>query len=122
MTQAEERAEATQPTASRFHARLRQRAGEAFLAVRALAISLGPDVVEKVTEGSVAYLRRERLFLTITPQKTKLHVAFPRGIAIEDPNGRLLKRGEERYLALEGAESVDGHVQEFVRKAYAALR
>jgi hypothetical protein len=124
VTQTEERSEASgaAPSVSRFHTRLKQRPAEAFLSVRALAISLGPDVVEKVSDGSVAYLRREKLFLTVHAEKSRIHLAFPREVTLEDPSGRLLRRGEERYLAIEGAEGVDGHVQEFVRKSYAALR
>jgi hypothetical protein len=124
VAQAEERSEGAgaMSSVSRFHSKLKQRAGEAFLSVRALAMSLGPDVTEKVTDGSVCYMRRDRPFMTVSADKTRLHVAFPREIALPDPNGRLLKRGEERYVAIEGSESVDGHVQEFVRRSYAALR
>lgn len=105
-----------------FHQRLRSRPADAFLAVRALALSLGPDVVEHVADGSVEYARRNRPFLKVTAAKSRLHVAFPAGVPLPDPNGRLLKRGDERYLAVDGPEGVDGHVQEFVRRAYAALR
>lgn len=107
---------------ARFHTRLKQRPAEAFLALRALAVSLGPDVVERVDDTQVAYLRGSRPFMAVHPAKSRLHLVFPSGIALDDPNGRLLKRGEEHYVTLEGPESVDGHVQEFVRKAYAALR
>ena len=104
-----------------FHQNLKPRAAEAFLAIRALAVSLGPDVVEKVAGATVTYLRRERPFVVVQQARAKLHLAFPVGVALADPNGRLLKRGEERYVAVEGPEGVDGHVQEFVRKAYAAI-
>lgn len=107
---------------SRFHGRLRSRPGEAFLALRAFALSLGPDVVERVDDGSVQYLRRERRFLLVRADRAKIHLAFPRDLPLDDPSGRLLKRGEERYLPLEGAEALDGHVQKFVRDAYAAAR
>ncbi|HUR68033.1 MAG TPA: DUF5655 domain-containing protein [Candidatus Thermoplasmatota archaeon] len=120
MTQAEDATAA--PTVSRFHTRLKPRPAEAFLSVRALALSLGPDVVEQVTESSVIYLRRVKPFLTVHAAKSRLNVAFPRELSLDDPHGRLLKRGEEKYVSLEGPEGVDGHVQEFVRKAYTALR
>lgn len=107
---------------SAFHARLRPRAADAFLTLRAIAISLGPDVVERVTDNDVTYSRRDRPFVTIHAAKARLHVLFPGGHALPDPNGRLLKRGDERFVALDGPESVDAHVQEFVRKAYAASR
>lgn len=107
---------------ARFHTRLRPRPAEAFLALRALAVSLGPDVVERVDDGSVTYLRRERPFLVVRADRARLHLAFPRDLPLADPSGRLMKRGEERYLALEGAEALDGHVQQFVREAYAASR
>lgn len=110
------------PTVQSFHTRLKPRPGEAFLALRALAVSLGPDVVERVTDGSVTYCRREATFLTVHNARAKLHVAFPPEAKLEDPNGRLLKRGEEKYVIVDGPEGVDGHVQEFIRKAYAALR
>lgn len=90
--------------------------------MRALAVSLGPDVIEQVDESSVVYLRRNRPFLTVMANKSRLHVAFPAEVALDDPNGRLLKRGDDRFVAVDGPEGVDGHVQEFVRKAYAALR
>jgi hypothetical protein len=122
MSPAEERGETSAPTVSRFHSRLKQRPGEAFLVVRALAMSLGPDVTEKVSDSSVSYLRRDRPFLTVHAQKARLNLAFPREAILEDPTGRLLKRGDERYVALDGPEGVDGHTQEFVRKAYTALR
>lgn len=105
-----------------FHGSLKPRPAEAFLALRALAVSLGPDVAESPSGGSVTYLRRSKPFLVVQHAKSKLHLAFPPGLPLEDPNGRLLKRGEERYVTVEGPEGVDGHVQEFVRKAYAALR
>lgn len=108
-------------TVSEFHSGLKPRAAEAFLAIRALAVSLGPDVIEKVAGGTVTYLRRDRAFVVVQQARAKLHLAFPPGLGLPDPSGRLLKRGEERYLAVEGPEQVDGHVQEFVRKAYAAL-
>lgn len=107
---------------SEFHSSLKPRPAEAFLAVRALAVSLGPDVVERVNGGIVTYLRRDKPFLVVQQVKSRLHVQFPPGMPLDDPNGRLLKRGEERYAAVDGPEGVDGHVQEFVRKAYALLR
>lgn len=105
-----------------FHGSLKPRPAEAFLTLRALAVSLGPDVVEDVSSGSVVYLRRDKPFLQVQQVKSRLHLGFPAGVALADPNGRLLKRGEEKYVAVEGPEGVDGHVQEFVRKAYASLR
>lgn len=104
-----------------FHSSLKPRPAEAFLAIRALAVSLGPDVVERPSGTSVTYLRRDKPFVVVQQAKARLHVAFPPGIQLEDPNGRLLRRGDERYVAVEGPEGVDGHVQEFVRRAYAAL-
>lgn len=105
-----------------FHGSLKPRPADAFLTLRALIVSLGPDVVEKVSGTSVAYLRREKPFLHVQQVKSRLHLSFPPGVPLTDPNGRLLKRGDERYVAVDGPEGVDGHVQEFVRKAYAALR
>lgn len=90
--------------------------------MRAIAVSLGPDVVERVQDGSVTYLRRDAPFLTVQTAKSRLHLVFPPRLPLNDPGGRLLKRGEERYVAVEGPESVDAHVQEFVRKAYAGIR
>ena len=105
-----------------FHGSLKPRPAEAFLTLRALAVSLGPDVIENVTSAGVVYLRRDKPFLMVHQVKSRLHLGFPPGVAISDPSGRLLKRGEEMYVAVEGPEAVDGHVQEFVRKAYASLR
>ncbi|HVM44959.1 MAG TPA: DUF5655 domain-containing protein [Candidatus Thermoplasmatota archaeon] len=105
---------------SDFHSSLKPRAAEAFLALRALAVSLGPDVVEKAGSSTVTYLRRDKPFLHVQQAKSRLHVAFPAALGLQDPNGRLLRRGEDKYVAVEGPEGVDGHLQEFVRKAYSA--
>jgi hypothetical protein len=94
----------------------------ALLSLRALALSLGPDVVERVGPGGVEYGRREKPFLAVESLRTRLLASFPPGLAIDDPMGRLLRRGELRYFRLDGAGDLDAHVQEFVRKAYAAAR
>lgn len=112
----------TQGELARFHTRLKSAPAEAFLTLRALAVSLGPDVIERVGDNSVTYLRRERPFLLMRADRSKLLLVFPREIPLEDPSGRLLRRGEERYLVLDGPDGVDGHVQEFVRNAYSAAR
>jgi hypothetical protein len=95
---------------------------EALLALRALALSLGPDVVEHVRSGAVEYLRRDRVFLLVEAARSRLVAAFPAGTDVEDPMGRLLRRADQRYFRLDGAADFDAHVQEFVRKAYAAAR
>lgn len=106
-----------------FHAGLKPRPAEAFLSLRALAVSLGPDVVERVVNsGNVTYLRRTKPFVSVQVVKTKLHVSFPPGLPLDDPSGRLLRRGDERYVVVEGPESVDGHLQAFIRKAYIVAR
>lgn len=107
---------------SAFHRRLKPRPAEAFLSVRALAHSLGPDVVEKVDATSVCYMRRDSLFLKVQAVKSRLVAVFPPHLALADPMGRLLKRGDEKYAPLDSPEGLDGHVQEFIRKAYAAAR
>lgn len=110
------------PSVSEFHSNLKPRPAEAFLAVRALAVSLGPDVIEQPVGSTVTYLRRDKPFVHVQQVRSRLHVSFPPGIPLDDPNGRLLRRGDERYVTVDGPEHVDGHVQEFVRKAYAQLR
>lgn len=90
--------------------------------MRALILSLGPDVQERVDDTTVTYLRRDEVFLTVQASKTRLVVAFPPRLELPDPMGRLLRRGDERHIAIEGAESLDGHVQEFIRRSYAAAR
>jgi hypothetical protein len=105
-----------------FHQRLRARPADAFLVVRALAVSLGPDIDERVSSEGVVYARRGRPFLTVVPAKSRLHLMFPRDVPLADPSGRLLRRADERFVAVDGPEAVDGHVQEFVRNSYAALR
>ena len=109
-------------TVAEFHSNLKPRPAEAFLSLRALAVSLGPDVVERPSGGTVTYLRRDKPFLLVQHAKSRLHIGFPPGVPLEDPNGRLLRRGDERYVTVDGPEGIDGHVQEFVRKAYSALR
>lgn len=115
-------ADRVQTDVQSFHLRLKPRPAEAFLALRALAVSLGPDVVERVGDDAVTYLRRDAAFLVVQHARGKLHVGFPGGAKLGDPNGRLLRRGEERYVVVDGPEGVDAHVQEFVRKGYSSLR
>ena len=101
-----------------FVRRLRPEARGAFLSLRALVVSLGAEVGEIVRRDGVEYRRRERTFLLVDVQRSRLLAIFPPDIPLPDPNGRLLRRGEKRYVALERADDVDGHVQEFVRRAY----
>lgn len=113
---------ASQPDASAFLGSLRPAARPAFLSLRAIALSLGPDVNEQVTPGEVTYLRRDKPFARVRNTKSHVALVFPEGLPMEDPDGRLLRRGDERYVPLDKAESLDAHVQEFVRKAYTAMR
>lgn len=92
-----------------------------FLSLRALALSLGPDVVERVDGSEVTYLRRARPFVGLRAGRGAPTLVFPPGLGLEDPMGRLLRRGDERYVTLDKPESLDGHIQEFVRKAYALI-
>lgn len=108
--------------AQEFVRRLRAEPRGAFLALRALAMSLGPDVVERVGPSSVTYLRRETPFLLVEPVRMRLVAAFPPGVQLDDPMGRLLRRGDQRYFKLDAPGDVDARHQEFVRKAYAAAR
>lgn len=107
---------------SAFYHRLRSGPAEAFLTVRALVLSLGPDVQERVDDMTATYLRREETFLTILASKTRLQVVFPPRLDLPDPMGRLLRRGDERYLVIDRPDPLDGHVQEFIRRSYAAAR
>lgn len=72
--------------------------------------------------GEVTYLRREKPFLRVRAVKSQLTLVFPEAVHLEDPHGRLLRRGDERYVSLDGPDNLDGHVQEFVSKAYAVMR
>lgn len=94
----------------------------ALLSLRALVLSLGPDVAERTRSDAVEYLRRERLFLLVEAIRSRLVAVFPADATVDDPMGRLLRRGDERYFRLDGAGDLDAHVQEFVRKAYAGAR
>lgn len=94
----------------------------ALLSLRALILSLGPDVSEQVNAGGVEYLRRDRTFLLVEAIRSRLVAAFPAGVDVEDPMGRLLRRADQRYFRLDAAGDLDAHVQEFVRKAYAVAR
>lgn len=113
---------ASQADAATFLGTLRHENRTAFLSVRALALSLGPEVAEQVSGGEVSYCRRDRLFLRVRASKSHLSLAFPEGVHLPDPHGRLLRRGDEWYVPLDTPESLDGHVQEFVRKAYVWAR
>lgn len=103
-------------------ARLRPEPRQGLLALRALALSLGPDVVEEVGGSAVTYARREAPFLTVELVRSRLLASFPAAIHVEDPMGRLLRRGEQRYFRVEGTGDLDAHVQGFVRRAYAEAR
>lgn len=106
-----------------FVKRLRPEPRAGFLTLRALVVNLGPDVVERVSPSAVTYLRRDRPFVRIEALRpTRLAVAFPASVTLEDAMGRLLRRGEERYFRLERPDDLDAHCQEFVRKAYSASR
>lgn len=105
-----------------FLDRLRPEPKQGFLSLRALVLSLGPDVVERIEGSDITYSRRERAFLHARSAKQHLTVAFPPGLVLSDPMGRLMRRGAESYVPLDSGEALDGHVQEFVRKAYAAAR
>lgn len=106
-----------------FVKRLRPDPRAGFLTLRALVVNLGPDVIERVTPSTVSYLRRDKTFLRVEALRpTRLAVSFPPGTNVDDAMGRLLRRGDERYFRLERGEDLDGHCQEFVRKAYAAAR
>lgn len=108
---------------SDFVKRLKPDARTGFLTLRALAVNLGPDVVEQVTPNAVIYLRRDRMFLKVEALRaSRVTAAFPPAVTLEDPMGRLLRRGDERYFRIEKPDDMDGHLQEFVRKAYAASR
>ncbi|HEX2021780.1 MAG TPA: hypothetical protein VHH36_03655 [Candidatus Thermoplasmatota archaeon] len=107
---------------STFLERLRPDPRQGFLTLRALTLSLGPDVIEKVEGSDIIYLRRDRAFLFARASKQHLTVAFPPGLPLSDPMGRLMRRGGESYVPLDSGDALDGHVQEFVRKAYAAAR
>lgn len=106
-----------------FVKRLRPEPRTAFLSLRAIVVSLGPDIVERVTPSEVLYLRRERVFTKVEALRpTRLAVVFPIHVQPEDAMGRLLRRGEERYFRLEKPDDLDAHCQEFVRKAYTVSR
>jgi hypothetical protein len=105
-----------------FLDRLRPEPRTGFLSLRALVLSLGPDVAEKTDGTDLTYYRRERQFLMVRAAKQHLTAAFPPGLQLDDPMGRLLRRGAEHYVPIDTPEALDGHVQEFVRKAYAAAR
>lgn len=107
---------------STFVERLRPEPRSAFLTLRAMALSLGSDVTERVTPNEVTYLRREKPFVVAEAIRAKLVMNFPVGTPLDDPMGRLLRRGEHRYVRLEKADDLDGHIQEFVRRSYEAAR
>lgn len=114
------RADHTQLSA--FLDRLRPDPRTGFLALRALLLSLGPDVNEHLDGSEITYQRRGQPFVTVRAAKQHLTVAFPPGLTLPDPNGRLLRRGGETYVSVDHPDALDGHVQEFVRRAYAAAR
>lgn len=107
---------------SSFLERLRPDPRTGFLTLRALVITLGPDVHERFEGNDLVYRRRDRQFLVVRAAKQQLSVTFPPGLPVPDPMGRLLRRGGEAYIPIESADTLDGHVQEFIRRAYAAAR
>lgn len=111
-----------QGSVSDFLVKLRSRSREAFLTLRALALSLGPDVTERVKDGAVIYSRRDRPFLAAEATRSRLLAVFPESLELDDPMGRLLRRGSQRYAPLDAPDSLDAHVQDFVRHAYTSAR
>lgn len=107
---------------SSFLERLRPDPRGGFLTLRALVLSLGPDVAERFENSDLVYTRRDRTFLVVRATKQHLTATFPPGFALPDPNGRLLRRGGESYVPIDSPDTLDGHVQEFMRRAYAAAR
>lgn len=107
---------------SAFLERLRPDPRGGFLTLRALVLGLGPDVAERLEGSDLVYQRRDRTFLVVRASKQHLTATFPPGLPLPDPMGRLLRRGGESYVPVDSPEALDGHVQEFVRKAYAAAR
>lgn len=106
-----------------FHARLKPRPADAYLALRALVLSLGPDVTERVSESSVCYERRGKVFLTLHAHRgARMRAVFPEDVPLDDPEGRLLRRAGDRYAALDAPEHLDSHLTEFIRKSYAGSR
>lgn len=107
---------------SAFLERLRPDPRQGFLTLRALVLSLGPDVAERFEGNDLVYQRREKTFLVVRAAKQHLTATFPPGMALPDPMGRLLRRGGESYVPVDSGEALDGHIQEFIRRAYAASR
>jgi hypothetical protein len=96
-------------------------ARRSFLSLRALLSNLGPDVTETVRDAEVVYARA-RAFVIARLQRGRLLAVFPDGEQLDDPLGRLLRKGRERYVRLEDADDLDAHLQEFARKAYVLAR
>lgn len=104
-----------------FMNKLTLQARRSFLSLRALLVSLGPDVHEAVEKQEVVY-SRAKPFLIARLQRGHLLAVFPDGEALSDPLGRLLRKGRERYVRLDENEDLDAHMQEFARKAYVQAR
>lgn len=79
-------------------------------------------MVERVNARDVTYLRRGRAFLVVESVRTRLLASFPADIRLDDPMGRLLKRGEHHYFRVDDAGDLDAHVQQFVQQAYSVAR
>ncbi len=109
------------PTVDDFLSNLQPADRKAFLSLRAMVVSLGGDVKERVHVTDVTYSRM-RPFLVARHHHGHLNVAFPEGNTLQDPLGRLLHKGNERHLRLDNPDALDGHVQEFVRSAYTQAR
>lgn len=104
-----------------FLNKLSLQARRSFLSLRALLVSLGPDVHESVDQQEVVY-SRARPFVVARLQRGRLLAVFPGGEALADPLGRLLRKGRDRYVRLDENEDLDAHLQEFARKAYVQAR
>lgn len=126
-------AEQNASTLEDFLQRLSETAKRSFLSLRALVVNLGPDVTETVRASEVAYGRtggnasnghaaepgaEREPFVLARLQRNRLFAVFPDGEALDDPLGRLLRRGRERHVRLDESEEIDAHLQEFARKAY----
>lgn len=109
------------PAVDTFLHSLKPEVRRSFLGLRALLINLGPDVHEEAQPDHVRYARK-RTFAEARLVRNKLILAFPEGNRLSDPEGKLLRKGDERHLRVEANEELDGHVQQFVREAYRQAR
>ncbi len=95
--------------------------------LREIVLSAVPDAVERVRPGwrvigyDVPSGRRLRYFAWVMPERVHVHLGFPKGVRLHDPDGALdgagITRAARWFTLTEPAQLRDPRLAEFSRMA-----